>query len=164
MLSFFRLCFFFCASSSLLRASATCPPPSFLLRCGRGVRDVLALTQLLDEIPNADSTRLGMHGWSRGGMQTYIAAKSLPNIKAIAVGAGNSDEEMALKIRPKFEKMLIKRVPNFKDNRAEELKKRSVIKWTDKLPKKAPILLLHGDKDLLPRNLILHPNSNCSRL
>jgi len=114
---------------------------------GADVNDVLALTKLLDEIPNADSSRIGMHGWSRGGMQTYIAAKSLPNIKAIAVGAGNSDEEMALKIRPKMEKMLIKRVPNFKENRAVELEKRSVLKWTDKLPKQAPILLLHGDKD-----------------
>jgi len=80
-------------------------------------------------------------------MQTYIAAQSLPNIKAIAVGAGNSDEAMALKIRPKMENVLIKRVPNFKENRAEELEKRSVIKWVDKLPKQAPILLLHGDKD-----------------
>ena len=43
--------------------------------------------------------------------------------------------------------MLIKRVPNFKENRAIELEKRSVIKWIDKLPKQAPILLLHGDKD-----------------
>ena len=114
---------------------------------GADVRDVLALTQLLDEIPNTDSTRIGMYGWSRGGMQTYIAAQSLPNIKAIAVGAGVSNQELALKIRPKMENVLIKRVPNFKENRAEELEKRSVIKWTDKLPKKAPILLLHGDKD-----------------
>ena len=114
---------------------------------GADVNDVLALTKLLEELPEADSSRVGMYGWSRGGMQTYIAAKSLPNIKAIAVGAGNSDEALALKIRPKFENILIKRVPNFKENRAEELEKRSVIKWIDKLPKQAPILLLHGDKD-----------------
>ena len=113
---------------------------------GADVNDVLALTKIIEALPEADSSRVGMYGWSRGGMQTYIAAKSLPNIKAIAVGAGNSDEEMALKMRPIMEKMLIKRVPNFKENRAIELEKRSVIKWIDKLPKQAPILLLHGDK------------------
>jgi len=114
---------------------------------GSDVNDVLALTKIIEALPEADTSRVGMYGWSRGGMQTYIAAKSLPNIKAIAVGAGNSDEAMALKIRPKMEKVLIQRVPNFKENRTVELEKRSVIKWIDKLPKQAPILLLHGDKD-----------------
>lgn len=114
---------------------------------GADVNDVLALTKVIEGLPEADSSRIGMYGWSRGGMQTYIAAKSLPNIKAIAVGAGNSDEEMALKIRPKMEKVLLNRVPNFKGNRTIELEKRSAIKWVDKLPKQAPILLLHGDKD-----------------
>ncbi|SFC42871.1 alpha/beta hydrolase family protein [Pseudoalteromonas denitrificans] len=114
---------------------------------GADINDVLALMQLIRHIPDADINRIGMMGKSRGGMQTFIAAKSLPNIKAIAIVAGNNDEEMALKRRPKMERVLNYRVPNFKNNRAEALYKRSAIKWLDKLPQGAPILLLHGDND-----------------
>lgn len=114
---------------------------------GRDVNDVLALVDLLDEIPQADIKNIAMLGWSRGVMQSYIAAKSMPFLKTIIAGAGNSDEEKALAWRPQMENVYRKRVPNFKENRASELEARSVVKWLDKLPKNMPILLLHGDKD-----------------
>lgn len=46
-----------------------------------------------------------------------------------------------------MENVVIKRISNYKGNKVAELESRSVAKWIDKLPKQAPILLLHGDKD-----------------
>lgn len=113
---------------------------------GADINDVVKLVELAKEIPNADTSRIALFGWSRGVMQSYLAAKQLPEVKAIIAGAGNSDTSKALKWRPEMEKIYSWLVPNFKENREEELRKRSVIRWLDDLPK-APILLLHGDND-----------------
>ena len=40
---------------------------------GRDVNDVLNLLTLLASQPRADTARVGMYGWSRGGMMTYLA-------------------------------------------------------------------------------------------
>ncbi len=113
---------------------------------GADVNDVIAITELAKTIPEANTDKMAMIGWSRGVMQTYRAATHLPGLSAIVAIAGNSDIEKALAWRPAMEKVYNKRVPDFKKNRQQEMEKRSVIKWLDKLPE-APILLVHGDKD-----------------
>ena len=40
---------------------------------GADVNDVLNLMPLLQSWPQADASRIGMYGWSRGGMMTYLA-------------------------------------------------------------------------------------------
>ena len=40
---------------------------------GADVDDVLNLIPLLESTPQADASRIGMYGWSRGGMMTYEA-------------------------------------------------------------------------------------------
>lgn len=113
---------------------------------GSDVNDVLALMDIAEQIADADTSRVAMMGWSRGAMQTYLAAAKLPNLKAIVAVAGNADIETALAWRPTMENVYTARVPNFKANREAELKRRSVIYWLDDLPN-APILLLHGSAD-----------------
>ena len=113
---------------------------------GADVNDVLKLVELAKEIPNADTSRIAMMGWSRGVMQSFLAAKQLPHLKAIIAGAGVSDNDKLLSRRPAFNKLFNALIPNFKENKDEVLKKRSVIYWAEELPK-APILLLHGDAD-----------------
>ncbi len=114
---------------------------------GADVNDVLKLVDLLKEIPEADINRVALVGWSRGVMQSYIAAQSMPKVKAIVSIAGNTDAEKALKWRPFMEGVYKKRIPDFAKNRSAELAKRSVVNWLDKLPATAPILLIHGAKD-----------------
>ena len=114
---------------------------------GSDVNDVLALVNLAKEIPNVDTDNIGMVGWSRGVMQSYVASKSLPSLKTLVAIAGNSDIEKALIWRPKMEKVYKSRVPNFLENRISALKSRSIVKWLDKIPSKMAILLLHGEKD-----------------
>ena len=48
---------------------------------GKDVNDVTNLIDVVKEIPEADSTRIGMYGWSRGGMMTYLALTKTDKIK-----------------------------------------------------------------------------------
>ncbi|WJG07842.1 prolyl oligopeptidase family serine peptidase [Aliiglaciecola sp. LCG003] len=114
---------------------------------GKDVEDVLALQDIIKQIPAADPDKVALVGWSRGVMQSYIAAQSMPKIKTMIAIAGNADVEKALAWRPAMEKVYASRVPDFANNRQAALEHRSVIKWLDKLPANKPILLVHGDKD-----------------
>jgi dipeptidyl aminopeptidase/acylaminoacyl peptidase len=145
---------------------------------GSDINDVIKLIELIKEIPDADTNNIGMVGWSRGAMQSYIASQSIPSLKTLIAIAGNSDAEKALNWRPKMERVYKARIPNFEKNRAFELASRSVIKWLDKIPATMPILLLHGDKDKRvnveqskslavqlvlrkhPHKLVIYPNDN----
>ncbi|TKB01990.1 S9 family peptidase [Alteromonas portus] len=145
---------------------------------GKDVRDVTALLDLIPAISGADSNRLGMYGASRGGMQTHLALKHSNNIRAIATIAGNTDLAKGLIYRPEMEKVYEKRIPNYLENKQQELDKRSVLKWADKLSPNVPILLLHGTADKrvsvkhsedfaselvrynIPHKLVLYPNDS----
>lgn len=85
---------------------------------GKDVNDVINIFDLLKEIPEADTNRIGMYGWSRGGMMTFIALTRTDQIKAAVVMGTPS-----------------------------ELKNISAIDLADKFPKNVPILMLHGNAD-----------------
>lgn len=67
---------------------------------GADVDDVLNLLPLLGRQRDVDTTRIGMMGWSRGGMMTYLALARTDRIVAAAVGAGLADLVESAKARP----------------------------------------------------------------
>jgi len=113
---------------------------------GKDVNDVINLIDVVKEIPEADANRIGMYGWSRGGMMTYLALTKTDQIKAAVVVGASSDKTII--DRPKIEKnVYAKLIPNYWNNKEEELKNRSAIFWVDKFPENVPILMLHGNAD-----------------
>ncbi|MDH7445254.1 alpha/beta hydrolase family protein [Aquimarina sp. 2201CG14-23] len=113
---------------------------------GKDVNDILNLNKVVHELPKADTKRIGMYGWSRGGMMTYIALTKMNNIKAAVVGGARSD--LRTIDRPQMEKRVYAElIPDYYQNKDEELKKRSAILWADKFSPNVPILLLHGNSD-----------------
>ena len=115
---------------------------------GKDLNDVLVLPEVLKEVENADTNNIGMYGWSRGGMMTYLALTKMKNIKAAAVGGALADQYASIKDRPVMEtEVLAKFVPNYYKNKTKELDKRSPVKFVDQFPKNIPILLLHGNAD-----------------
>lgn len=114
---------------------------------GSDVNDVLNIIEVLPEIKEADTSRIGMYGWSRGGMMTYMALAHTKKIKAAAVGGGLSDLHASIADRADMEQVYEKLIPNYKSQKKTELDKRSAIQWVDKFPKNVPILLLHGTAD-----------------
>jgi len=115
---------------------------------GADVDDVLNLVPLLESLPRADATRIGMYGWSRGGMMTYIALTKTDRIAAAIVGAGMADAYDTINRRPEMESDVIAQlVPDYEQNKDAALTARSAVRWADRLPAKTPLLILHGSAD-----------------
>ena len=113
---------------------------------GKDVNDITILPDVLKEIKDADINRIGMYGWSRGGMMTYLALTKTDKIKAAIVGGAPSN--LTIIDRPKMEsKVYSELIPNYWSNKEKELKKRSATIWANKFPKNVPILMLHGNSD-----------------
>lgn len=114
---------------------------------GAELEDVKALVPIAQGMKQADASRLAMWGHSRGGMMTYMLAKSMPELKTIVVGAGATDLAKELEIRPAMEKVFEARIPNYSSNKVAALAERSVLLWPEQLPADLPILIQHGDQD-----------------
>lgn len=115
---------------------------------GADVNDVTILPEVLEEIEEADTDKIGMYGWSRGGMMTYIALTKTNRIKTAIVGGAISDSFKTIADRPEMETQVIAElVPNYNIKKEEALTERSAVKWANKFPKNVPILMLHGNAD-----------------
>ena len=115
---------------------------------GKDINDVITLIDVLKEVDIADTEKIGMYGWSRGGMMTYIALTKTDKIKAAVVGGAPSSQYESIKDRPGMEEqVLAELIPNYEKNKEIELDKRSPVKWANQFSKKVPILILHGTSD-----------------
>ena len=115
---------------------------------GADINDVLNLLPTLSQIPNADTSRIGIHGWSRGGMMVYLAMKKTNRFKAAVVGAGAADLYSSIKLRDGFEAAVYAEcIPNYYKNKDDELKKRSAVYWANMLCKTTPLLVMQGSSD-----------------
>lgn len=115
---------------------------------GKDLNDVLNLFDVLNEIPKANSNCVGMFGWSRGGMMTYLRLANSDRIKTAVVGNGSSNMLEIANARLVLEtKVLAECIPNYYENKEAELKKRSSVFWPEKLCKSSSLLILSGLKD-----------------
>lgn len=115
---------------------------------GAEINDVLNLTETIGDFENADTALIGMFGWSRGGMMTYLSLQKSTRIKTAIVGNGPVDMFGIIADRPEMEtKVLAECVPDYLKNKETELKKRSVVYWPDELDKNASLLILCGTRD-----------------
>lgn len=115
---------------------------------GADVNDVLNLIPLLERQPEADTDRIGMWGWSRGGLMTYRALSQTKRIAAAVIVAGVADAFDYVNRRPDMEQeVFAKIIPNYRALRLMALAMRSALRWVDWLPRHTPLLLLHGAAD-----------------
>lgn len=114
---------------------------------GADINDVLHLIPLLASQPKADTSKLGMFGWSRGSMTSFLTLKRTDKIKALAVGGPSTDISRSVVDDPLLDEWWAQFIPNYHVNKKEVLKKRSAIYWVHELPKTVPILLLQGEND-----------------
>jgi dipeptidyl aminopeptidase/acylaminoacyl peptidase len=114
---------------------------------GKDLNDVLNLISLFSNVPQADTSRIGMFGWSRGGMMTYLALTKTTTIKAAVIGSGLTDLITSIKERPELEKPWAEIIPDYATQKTEVLKQRSAVFFADKICKTTPILILQGTAD-----------------
>ena len=115
---------------------------------GSDVNDILNLIPMLSAEPAADTSRMGVYGFSRGGMMTYLLLRQSCIFDAAIVGAGPTNLLEMISDRPEMEThVLAELIPNYNKYKEEELKRRSSEYWADELCKKTPLLILHGSSD-----------------
>jgi dipeptidyl aminopeptidase/acylaminoacyl peptidase len=114
---------------------------------GADVADVLNLIPLAESLPYADPVRIGMLGWSRGGMMTFLAVSKSCRFSAAVIGAAPTDLYAEIKKRPVMGSLLQRSVPGYAGNKDAAIKARSARYWPEKLCKTTPILLLQGSDD-----------------
>jgi dipeptidyl aminopeptidase/acylaminoacyl peptidase len=121
---------------------------------GDDVNDVLNLLPLIDSLPNADPTRIGMWGASRGGLMSYLILTRTNRIRAAVILSGPTNlstisaYRKALRPDDDFEEFCLREaIPRYDRNKQKELEARSPIKWPEKLNRGTPILLFQGTSD-----------------
>lgn len=114
-----------------------------------GGNDLHDVTRLIDfcqnQFPFVDMTDLCMAGVSRGGMMTYMSAKSDERIQKIIAISAVSDLVQSYNERDDMKKILKSYIGGTPLKLPDEYKNRSVINWADKI--KIPVLIIHSKKD-----------------
>lgn len=111
-----------------------------------GPNDLLSIKKLKDilsSVKRANTSLIAMKGHSRGGLMTYMMLREVSWIKAAVIGAGPTDEFKMAEDRKGWRKHQIE---VYGKSPKEQLR-RSPIKWIADLPKKTPLLIMHGNAD-----------------
>jgi dipeptidyl aminopeptidase/acylaminoacyl peptidase len=115
---------------------------------GAELADVLNLVPLLDAMPDADPERIGMWGWSRGGLMTYLAMARTERLRAAVALSAVSDLADYLAHRPEMrQRVFDKLLPTDPAEREAAIARRSPVRWPEKLCKTTPLLVMHGSAD-----------------
>lgn len=115
---------------------------------GGDLADVLNLMPLIDDMAAADPGRIGMWGWSRGGLMTYLALARTERLRAAIAISAVADLADYLARRPEMEQRIFaKLLPPEGADREAAMIARSPIRWPEKLCKTTPLLVLHGSAD-----------------
>ncbi len=115
---------------------------------GKDVNDVLHLIPLFKNIKNTNTSKMGIYGWSRGGMMTYLALTKTNKFKAAVIGGGLSDLRNWIDTRKDtIESVYYNNIPNYAQNRSKAINDRSAIFQVENISKTTPILMLHGTSD-----------------
>jgi dipeptidyl aminopeptidase/acylaminoacyl peptidase len=114
---------------------------------GRDVNDVLALLDIIDSRDDVAADRIGMAGWSRGGIMTISAATRTGRIRAISLVGTPADLGEELRARPDMARVYERYIPDYAVNKTAALVARSPVKLLERLRSSAPMLIMHGGAD-----------------
>jgi len=115
---------------------------------GKDINDIMNLIDEAKTFKFSDEDKIGMEGWSRGGMMSYLTLSKTSEIKCCIVVAGLSN---LIRNETKNNKLAKVFKNHFGTDDKEEFERRkkvrSAIFWADKINKSTNILFLHGTDD-----------------
>ncbi len=116
---------------------------------GAEVDDIFTMIDLLPELESrADTSRIGLDGWSRGGMMALLALRRSARFRAAVLVGSMSDLERMAADRPVMLEVYedLFGMPDSTEFR-RRIHERSGVRWPEELPVDTPILILHGGGD-----------------
>ena len=116
---------------------------------GADVDDIFTMIDLLPELePAADTSRIGLDGWSRGGMMALLALRRSDRFRAAVLVGSLSDLERMAADRPVMLEVYedLFGTPDSTEFR-RRVRERSGVRWPDELAAETPIFILHGGAD-----------------
>lgn len=112
---------------------------------GSDLDDVTNLTEVTSQIAIADTSRMGIEGWSRGGMMTFLTLRKLRNFKCAVIISGISDVSDTYRNSNTVRELIQDQFPGAEPEK--EMRNRSAIHFADQLPSETVYLLIHGGAD-----------------
>lgn len=113
---------------------------------GKDVYDALDILKIIDNLPNADASRIGVFGWSRGVMTNFLMLKQTNRIKTNIAIAGQADL-INTKRKEMFE-VYKARIPYFEKDSILALKNRSSLLAIELIQNNAlSNFIIQGNKD-----------------
>lgn len=114
---------------------------------GGDVADVLALMDAVAAFPEVDASRIGMWGFSRGGLVTYGVLARTSRLRAAAIVGGPTDLLQAPR-RAEFDAFVYPHaIRDYGRDKDAVLAALSPILWPERLAASTPLLILHGGDD-----------------
>lgn len=101
------------------------------------------LRDILAALPIADVKNIGVKGHSRGGLMTYMLLRDVSWIKAAMIAGAPTDQVDRTGDRPGWREH---QKEMWGGSKVENIR-RSPMRWIDSLPKKVPLLIMHGSAD-----------------
>ena len=115
---------------------------------GSDVNDVINLIDLADSFDFCNPEKIGMEGWSRGGMMTYLALTRTKKISCAVIISGLADLLRNSINKDIFSNNLLDKISSKDEISAnEQLIKRSAVQFADKINKNSSVLLIHVTDD-----------------
>lgn len=127
--------------------------------------DMLRLFDVAEHVHGADTTRVGLWGFSRGGGLGYRLLAASDRLAA-AVLVGASSDLVGSPRRQEFDEHVYPGiVDNYETDKDAALRALSAVHWPERLSKRTQILLIHGaDDDRVPVQSSLTMVQHLSRL
>lgn len=113
---------------------------------GEDVNDVLHLLPIIDSVEGLKGKKAAMWGVSRGGMMAFLAAKRSNRFSAIVSDSAPVDLVAEAESSDRMEPVFKTWIPDYRERKDIELKKRSVAYWHEQIGD-IPVLILHGTDD-----------------
>lgn len=115
---------------------------------GDEINDVLNLIELANEFEECDASQIGMEGWSRGGMMTYLAMTKTDKLKCAVIISGLADLVRNSDMSADMSEVYMKLFGSSDEREFRgELERRSAVNFFREIKKDIPVLLIHGTND-----------------
>ena len=114
---------------------------------GKDLDDIFNLISIAEELPYCDTDRMGMEGWSRGGMMLYMTLARTDRFRCAVSVAGLADFKMSSENNIHISEIVKKKLKEMNETEENIINSRSAFRFYENICPDTPILFLHGTKD-----------------